>query len=315
MVVFKRSAINRDFYGYIFVSPFIIIFLIFIAYPIANTFWLSVTNSSMVGGLQGEFIGLNNFRTHFNNPMFFRSITNTWLIWISGFIPQMFFALLLAAMFTSTTFRIKGAGFFKAIYYLPNLLMPATIAALFASYLSIAGPFNQFLVGTGILEEGRNFLNFPLDSRITVVFLQWWMWFGQTAIVLAAGMTAVSPSYYESAMIDGANQIKMFFYITIPLLKPILLFVLVTSLAGGMQIFDIPFFLFNNGRGGLQGEVMTMNVYMNMVRTNSMGDVGLAAAVSVVLFFMSSIVAIGLFRLFRNKSEVPKKARKGGKAV
>ena len=306
----KRRSINKDHYGYIFIAPFIIVFIAFVMYPIANTFRLSFTDWQIMSALPGNFIGIDNFIQLFNSPMFFLALRNTWTLWFFTFIPQVAFALILAAMFTSSTFKLKGGGFFKAMYYLPNLFMPATVAALFNTYLSIFGPLNQFLVGMGFMEAPRHFLQFPMDARIVIIFLGWWMWFGQTAIVLSAGMTSISPTYYESAMVDGASQRRMFLGITLPLLRPILLFVLVTSLTGGLQAFDIPF-LITNGRGDPQGSIMTLNIFMNLRRASAMGDVGAAAAISVVLFIMSSASAAVLFRVFRDRSDDNPKIRKG----
>ena len=320
--MFRKSSVNKDHWGLFFIAPFVIIFLVFTLYPIANTFWMAFTDSNLVHpGMRGEFIGLGNFEMLWNSTMFRTAVSNTWLIWLSNFIPQMILALFLAAMFTSTTFKLKGTGFFKAMYYLPNLMMPVTIAALFSMYLDLHGPVNQFLVGTtGWMTEPRDFLIHIFDTRFTVIFLQTWLWFGQTAIVLVAGMTSISPSFYESALVDGASQVKMFFYITLPLLKPVLLFVLVTSLAGGMQMFEIPLLLTGDS-GPPQNSVLTVNMFMNNVRRFPAGMIGYAASVSVTLFFMSSFITLILFRLFRESSEereakkAAKRAKKRGGSV
>jgi len=301
----KKKAsrgINKDYMGYFFILPFVIAFLVFVLYPIAYTFWLSLTDTQLMSGVPGTFVGLDNFLALNNTPAFRLSVRNTWLLWILGFTPQLLFALVLAYMFTNSTMQLRGTGVFKAIYYLPNLLMPATVAALFAAYLTRFGPVNQLLISIGVIDDPIAFLNTPLWARTTVIFIGWWMWFGQTTIVLVAGMTAISPALYESAMLDGASQSKMFRLITLPLVKPILLFVMVTSLIGGLQNFDIPFLL-TNGRGDPQGSIMTMNIFMNLRRSSAMGDIGAAATVSVVLFFMSSIVALVLFGLFREKKD------------
>ena len=311
----KRSSskVTKDHWGLIFIIPFIVIFLGFSLWPIINTFYMSLTDAhiwTMSEPGSWEFLGFQNFTDLFGDPMFFRSMRNTWLLWIGNFIPQMILALVLAAMFTSSTFKLKGAGLFKAAYYLPNLMMPVTIAALFSTFLSLHGPVNQFLVGTlGILEDPRNFLSIATDTRIVVMFLQTWMWFGQTAIVLVAGMTSISPTYYESAMVDGASQVKMFFKITLPLLKPILLFVLVTSLVGGLQMFDIPMLL-AGPLGPPDQSVLTMNMFMNARRSHPSNALGSASSISVALFFMSSVVALILFRVFRDKDEPRSKRRK-----
>lgn len=300
----RKSAISKDYYGYIFMAPFIIIFLAFIMIPIFNTFYLSLTDARIRPGTWGgDFVGIANFIELLGEPMFQLAVRNTWMLWLFNFVPQMILALVLAAMFTSTTFKLKGTGFFKAAYYLPNLLMPVTIAALFQSFLGLLGPVNQVMVGTlGIWDTARNFLQNATDVRITVIFLQTWMWFGQTAIVLVAGMTAISPSLYESAMIDGASQAKMFFKITIPLLKPILLFVLVTSLVGGLHMFDIPHLLAGSF-GNPGNSVLTVNMLMNNRRGAPSLLLGNSAAISVLLFFMSSFVALVVFRLFRDPAE------------
>jgi len=300
----RKGSINKDYWGYIFIAPFLVVFIGFVLYPIYNTFWLAFSDSNLVSpGMRGEFIGLDNFRMLANSGMFRTAIVNTWLIWLTNFVPQMLLALILAAVFSSTTFKLKGTGFFKAIYYLPNLMMPVTIAALFSYFLEFHGPFNQFLVATtGLMSEQRDFLAHVFDTRFTVAFIQTWLWFGQTAIVLVAGMTSISPTFYESAMIDGASQFKMFLYITLPLLKPVLLFVLVTSLVGGLGMFDIPMLL-TGPRGAPNNSILTINMYMNNRRAFPAGMIGSAASISVVLFFMSSFVALILFRVFREPSD------------
>lgn len=299
----KSSAVNKDHYGYIFIAPFIIVFVTFILYPIFNTFRLSLTDANLMTGFQGDFVGIDNFTRLLNETMFRRAAFNTWMLWLFNFIPQMILALVLAAIFSNSTIKIRGKGLFKVMYYLPNLLMPVTVAAMFSAYLAVHGPLNQLLVGaTGLMAEPRNFLGSPFDTRVAVIFIQTWMWFGQTAIVLVAGMTSISPTYYESAMIDGAGQRKMFFHITLPLIKPILLFVLVTSLVGGLQMFEIPRML-TNAFGAPDHSILTMNMFMDLRRGFPAGAIGSAASISVVLFFMSSFVALILFKLLGERSE------------
>ena len=308
----KSSSLSKDYYGYIFLLPFMAVFAFFTAWPILNTFWLSLTNASILSGFTGTFIGFDNFTSLFAEQGFRDAVTNTWSLWMMNFIPQMALALVLAAMFASTTFKIKGAGFFKAIYYLPNILMPVTIAALFNQLLSVHGPVNSFMVGyTGIWADPRNFLAIPSDTRAIVAFIQTWIWFGQTAIVLVAGMTSISPSFYESAMIDGANQFKMFFLITLPLLKPVLIFVLVTSLVGGLMLFDVPLLL-SGQFGGPAGAVFTTQMFMNQRRQiiqPGVANIGHAAAVSVILFFMSSVIALVIFYLLRDRTDAELKKK------
>ncbi len=294
------NKMNKDHYGYFFIAPFLIVFLLFSFYPIVNTFYLSLTNTQLMSGQSGTFIGLQNFVKLFETPLFMKSVKTTWLIWLLNFIPQMGFALLLAVIFNNQRLKLRGVGIYKAIYFLPNLLMPAAVAALFSSFLSLYGPVNQVLMQLGLIDSAINYLSLPKYAIFTVAFIQWWMWFGQTTIVLFAGMTSISPTYYEAAMVDGASQFVMFRSITLPLLKPILVYTLVTSLVGGLQMFDIPFLL-TNGAGAPQGSIMTMNILMNMKRTSATGDIGAAATVSVMIFIMSSIVSVVIMKLLSEK--------------
>jgi multiple sugar transport system permease protein len=191
-------------------------------------------------------------------------------------------------------------GIWRTIFYLPNLLMPAAIAALFFSLFSFFGPVNQALVRSGVLAEPVQWLQNPAVARGLVIFIQWWMWFGATIIILMAGMTSISVSLYESAMIDGADEWKMFRWITLPLLKPILIYVFVTSLVGGMQMFDIPFLL-TDGRGSPSGSILTNNMLMYLKFSSAQGHIGAASAVGVAVFIMTSVIALGIFYFLREK--------------
>jgi multiple sugar transport system permease protein len=178
--------------------------------------------------------------------------------------------------------------------------MPAAVAALFFSLFSFYGPVNQFLVRFGLMPEARQFLQEVTVARGLVVFIQWWMWFGQTIIILMAGMTSIPVTLYEAAMVDGASSTQMFSRITLPLLKPILIYVFVTSLVGGMQMFDIPFLL-TDGRGSPSGSIMTNNILMYLKFSSSKGHIGAASSVGVLVFLMTSICALAIFYFMREK--------------
>jgi multiple sugar transport system permease protein len=251
---------------------------------------------------EANFIGLQNFERLFADDVFTTAVANTWKIWLLNFIPQIGIAMLLAVWFTDTRLKLRAVGTFRAIYFLPNLLMPAAVAALFFSLFSFYGPVNQFMVRSGILPEAMHYLQDPTITRALVVYIQWWMWFGQTVILVMAGMTAISLSLYESAMVDGANTWQMFSRITLPLLKPILIFIFVVSLVGGMQMFDIPYLL-TDGRGSPGGSIMTNNILMYLKFSSSRGHIGAASSVGVVVFIMTTIVALGIFFVLRDRDK------------
>ncbi|MCA9921614.1 MAG: sugar ABC transporter permease [Anaerolineales bacterium] len=290
---------NRDHYGYIFIAPFVIAFLIFGLYPVYNTLYLSFTDTTLLSK-EASFIGLQNFERLFADDVFMKAMKNTWLIWILNFIPQIGVAMLLSVWFTSVRLKLKAVGIWRTLFFLPNLLMPAAVAALFFSLFSFYGPVNQFMVRGGFLAEAMQFLQDATIARGLVVFIQWWMWFGQTIILLMAGMTSISVSLYESAMVDGASAMQMWRRITLPLLKPILIYVFVTSLVGGMQMFDIPYLL-TDGRGSPSGSIMTNNILMYLKFSSSKGHIGAASSVGVLVFIMTSACALGIFYFLRER--------------
>lgn len=295
----KKSKLRSNYYGYFFITPFIIAFLIFGLYPVYNTVALSFTNTTLMTS-QADFIGLKNFQRLFADDYFMTAVRNTWLIWILNFIPQMGVALLLSVWFTNARLNIKAVGVWRALFFLPNLLMPAAVASLFFSLFSYFGPVNQFMVQANLLPEAMQFLQDKAVTRGLVVFIQWWMWYGQTIIILMAGMTSIPLSLYEAAMVDGASAAQMFTRITLPLLKPILVYVFVTSLVGGMQMFDIPYLL-TDGRGSPGRSILTNNILMYTKFSSSQGHIGAASSVGVVIFIMTCICSLAIFYLLRDK--------------
>ena len=292
----KKSRFN---YGYFFVAPFIIGFLAFGLYPVYNTIALSFSDTTLMSA-KANFVGLANFKRLFADSVFMTAVKNTWLLWILNFVPQLGIALLLSVWFTSTRLKLKAVGVWRMLFYLPNLLMPAAIAALFFSLFSFYGPVNQFMVRAGFIPEAIDYLRNPTVARSLVVFIQWWMWFGQTTIILMAGMTSISVQVYEAALVDGATSFQMFRYITMPLIKPVTIYILVTSLVGGMQMFDIPMLL-TDGRGSPANSILTNNILMYMKFRSSKGHIGAAASVGVLVFIMTTICSLVIFYLLRDK--------------
>ncbi len=301
--MFKKIKHNQ--YGYLFITPFILAFLIFSLYPVLNTIFLSFTDRTLMSRTF-NITWFRNFQLLFADKTFITAVKNTWQLWLMNFIPQMVIAFLLAIWFTNTRLNLKGVGIWRMIFYMPNLMMASAVAALFFSLFSFYGPVNQFLVRSGFIPEAIDFIRRPAIMRGLVVFIQWWMWFGQTTILLMAAMTAISVSLYEAALVDGASTMQMFTHITLPLIKPVLIYVLVTSLVGGMQMFDIPYLL-TDGRGSPGNSILTNTINMYMKFHSSKGHIGAASAVGLVVFLMTSVVALLIFFLLREKHEQPEK--------
>jgi multiple sugar transport system permease protein len=193
-------------------------------------------------------------------------------------------------------------------------MMAAVVAALFFSLFSYYGPVNQILVRAGLIPDAIDYIRDGTVMRSLVVFIQWWLWYGQTIIILMAAMTSISVSVYEAALVDGANGWQMFRFITLPLIKPVMIYILVTSLVGGMQMFDIPYLL-TDGRGSPSNAILTNNILMYMKFRSSQGHIGAASSVGMMVFIMTSFVALLIFYLLRDKDAInAKKKMKGGRS-
>ncbi|KMK76954.1 carbohydrate ABC transporter permease [Alkalihalobacillus pseudalcaliphilus] len=287
-----------DNYGYLFILPFFIIFIIFSIYPIILTFYYSFTNYSGMGA--PDIIGLSNYARLLTDSYFVQAFYNTIYIWGINFFFQIVIALLLALLFSDIRLKLKGLGFFRAVFYLPNLITIASVALLFGILLGWHhGTINHLLLQLGLISEPINWLNNPTTARWSVALIGAWMWFGHTFIILMAGISGISKDYFESALIDGANRLQTFTKITLPLLKPILLYVLITSLIGGLQIFDLPM-LITDGLGSPEGSLNTMVLYLynQAFRYNNFGY---AAAVAYGLFLITVLFSYITFKsMYRN---------------
>lgn len=246
------------------------------------------------------FVGFDNYKDLINDKTFWKSVGNTWKIWLMNFIPQLIFGLVLAILLTQ--YKIKGAGFFRAVFYLPNLITVASMGVLFLALFDWqTGSVNNALVDLGILKEKVNWMSSPSFAQGITAFIQWLMWFGYSSILLTAGIAAIPDEVIESSVIDGANAWKRLTKITLPLLKPTMLYVMVTSLIGGMQIFDIPMTL-TKGSGEPSKSLMTMVLYLyNMAFKNN--DLPYGATISYGIFVIIIFFSLIFFKVIYGKEE------------
>ena len=299
----KTSKVVRyNKWGYIFLIPFITIYLIFNMIPLINTIYNSFFENYRQGIIQvgPNWVGLENYNTIFSNGDIPKYFSNTMIMWIFGFIPQIFLSLLLAAWFADTRLRIKASGFFKTVIYMPNLIMASAFAMLFFTLFSDSGPINSLLMQIGLISEPYKFLSHTISARGLVCFMNRLMWFGNTTILLMAGMLGIDSALFEAAQVDGATSTQVFFKITLPLLKPILIYVMITSLIGGLQMFDVPQIL-TNGEGNPVRTTMTMIMYLNKHLYSK--NYGLGGAMSVFLFIVTGILSLIVFRFTTKKED------------
>lgn len=314
----RRKSVDYGKYGYLFVAPFIIVYLIFQLWPLINTFYLSLFNYyTRQRRDYVEFYGFKNFLNVLGiskgeEAFAIKYLGNTLIMWVMNFIPQVLLSLLLAAWLTNTKVKLKGTGIFKVMVYMPNIITAASISVLFNAMFSQFGPITVTLVKMGWISDSFDFMKSVGGSRGIIAFMLFWMWYGNTTLLLISGVLGINPTLFEAADIDGATGGQKFRRITIPLLKPILVYVLVTSSIGGMQMYDIPAIFNVSTNGTLVGlpNDTTTTVAMYIMRLYE-SNLGKAATISVLLFIVTLIISLLFF--FSMRERKPKTRRvKGG---
>ena len=292
----KGKVVRYNKWGYIFLIPFIVVYIIFQLIPLCNTIYNSFFENYRSGLTQigPNFVGWKNFVTILTNGDLLTYTKNTLIMWIMGFIPQIIVSLLLGAWFSDPSLRLKGQRFFKTVIYLPNLIMASAFAMLFFTLFTDGGPVNSILINAGFLSSPFRFFSNVWSTRTLVAFMNFLMWFGNTTILLMAGMMGIDTSLFEAAQVDGATSTQIFFRITLPLLRPILLYVMITSLIGGLQMFDVPQIL-TNGTGDPARNTMTLIMFLNKHLFSK--NYGMGGALSVFLFIITGILSLIVFRI------------------
>ena len=296
----NHKAVSYNKWGYIFLIPFVVVYIIFQLIPLFTTIYNSFFENYMSGLKQigPTFVGLENYKALFSSGDIWKYLKNTMIMWVMGFVPQIFFSLLLGAWFSDTMLRLKGQRFFKTVIYLPNLIMASAFSMLFFALFSDGGPINTILVSLGIFKTPYKFFSHIWSTRWLVAFMNFLMWFGNTTILLMTGMLGIDTSLFEAADVDGATSTQVFFRITLPLLRPILIYVLITSLIGGLQMFDVPQIL-TNGTGDPMRNTMTLIMYLNKHLFSK--NYGMAGALSVLLFIITGVLSLIVFRFNRER--------------
>ena len=297
MVREKRAKAGKKIsyskWGYIFLIPFFATYFIFSFIPLVNTFYNSMFENYRSGLTQvgPNFVGLQNYASIFQSDLL-KYMGNTVILWIIGFIPQILISLLLAVWFADYRMRLKGSSFFKTVIYLPNVIMAASFAMLFFALFSDEGPMNNLLIKMGISDTPIRFLTTVWGTRGLVGLMNFMMWFGNTTILLMAAILGVDASLFEAASIDGAKSFQIFTKITMPIIKPIFIYVFITSLVGGLQMFDVPQVL-TNAKGTPDRTSTTLIMFLNNHLYSR--NYGMAGALSVILFIITAALSLMVF--------------------
>ncbi len=298
----KSKVVSYTKWGYIFLIPFFLVYTVFSLVPLISTVYYSFFEKYMaMGGLTQvgpNFVGIQNYISMLTSGELLKYTGNTLIMWVAGFIPQILVSLLLGVWFADTQIRLKGEQFFKTVIYLPNLIMASAFAMLFFTLFSDAGPVNNLLQAMG--GEGVRWLTYTWSTRFLVALMNFLMWFGNTTIMLMAGIMGIDTSLFEAANVDGANSMQVFTRITMPLLKPIFIYVLITSLIGGIQMFDVPQIL-TNALGSPNNTTMTLIMWLNKHLYSK--NYGTSGALSVILFVVTGILSFIIYRINTRQDE------------
>lgn len=309
----RRKSVNYAKYGYLFSLPFVLAFLVFSLYPIIYTTVIGFTDLKGLGKTTFKFLSnpFQNYQAVLKTVSFQKALVNTAIIWIINFIPQLLLALLLTAWFTNNRHKLRGQGIFKVMFYMPNIITAATVALLFYAMFGYPkGPVNDLLMSLGIIDSPYYFLIHKWPTRGIISFIQFWTWYGQTMIVFISGVLGINPELFEAADIDGASGPQTFLYVTLPCLKTIMLFTLVTSMIGGLQMFDIPRLL---NFGGPDQSTLTASMFIYDQAFSGSYMYNRASAASMILFAIIAVLSAILFYIMRDKDAIrlakEKKAR------
>lgn len=271
---------KRQKWAYLFITPFFLSFLTFSIYPIFYSLFISFHSYDPLT-LKMTPVSFANYSRLLQSNYFWDSVVNTVEIWLISIIPQLTIALILSLILNERW--VKGKNALRSIYYFPNLITPITIGMLFTLLFGYpGGTVNNLMTGLGLFPEAVNFRDTPILAKIVGGIAICWQNFGYNIIFITAGLHSISADVYEAAEVDGANAWQRTTKITMPLLRPIMLYIMITSIIGGLQIFDIPKMLFNGSNNNYATRTMVLYMYESAFQNWQFGY-GAAAAYTIAL--------------------------------
>ncbi|MDO5720772.1 MAG: sugar ABC transporter permease [Actinomycetaceae bacterium] len=272
---------------YLYIAPFFIIFAIVGLYPLLYTAFVATHEWHLLGG-QGAYVGTQNFSDVLEQPYFWQALRNTLSIFLLSSVPQVIMAVIIAAILDA---NLRAKTFWRMGVLLPYVVAPVAVSLIFAKvFADGSGVFNALLALINIEPIGWH--TNTLASHIAIATMVNFRWTGYNTLIVLAAMQAIPAELYEAAIVDGASRVRQFFSVTIPLLRPTLIFVIITSTIGGLQIFDEPRMFDTHGAGGPDRQWMTLTMYLYELGWGAQKNFGRAAAVAWLLFLL--IVVIGL---------------------
>ncbi len=286
---------------YLAISPFFVIFAVFGLFPVLFSLYLAFHRWNGLGEM--EFVGLDQFRFLVEDSTFWLALRNTFAIWFMSTVPTLCLALVIAAMLNST---VRFTSVYRIAYFVPNITSLVAVAIFFGAVFSTNfGLVNAFLQAVGL--PTAEWLTDPFGMKIAVASVMTWQWTGYNAIIYLAGMQAIPSDIYEAAKVDGAGPVQTFFRITVPMLRPIILFTVIVSTVNGLQSFTESQVLFgsnttlNPNTGGPGQGALTMVLYFYHQAFDNR-DFGYGAAIAWAVFLVIVLFAVINWRLVQRRA-------------
>ena len=277
---------------YLFCSPFLIFFMVFMVYPFCYMIYLSFTEWSGFG--DKIFIGFGNYRYLLTDKIFWQTIVNGFVIFFMHVPLMLFLALVFAVILNSRL--VKGKGLFRSLIYLPNITNVVAVSFVFLILFSSDGYINSLIVSMGF--DKVNFLATPFGARCIISGLVMWRWVGYNMLLMLAALQNISTDVIEAAKIDGASNLDMFFRITVPIIKPIIVFAAILSTTGTFSLISEPMLI----TGGNPNR-STLSTTLYLYNEGFQGfNFGYASAISVGYFILMCVLAVAQMK-FTNEKE------------
>jgi len=287
--------VRRNAWGYVFVSPWVILYLIFGLYPLVLSFFLTFFNYSFVNPENRAFVGVGNWVAGAGDALFWKGLYNIVLNQAVFITLKNGLGLVIAALL----FRITwGARLFRTIYFLPVITSTVVLMTIGDNLASPGGPIQRWMLDVGILSQPSFWKTHETLPMIVIALINTWKWFGISTVILLAGMYGIDPRLYEAAAVDGATGWDMFRRITLPLLRPQLFFLLVVDVINGLQMFTEVFSIGFNVYGGIHNQAITPVLYL-YAQAFDRANVGYASTLGLLLAFLIAALTALQFKFVR----------------
>lgn len=283
----------KNITGWMFVTPALVLMGIFMIYPILWSLWMSFQTGK---GVRTKFGGFDNIVRLANDPIFLKALFNT-MTFLAIQVPIMIFlAIIMASLLNKS--NLWARGWFRTAIFLPCVTSLVAYSILFKSMFGIDGVVNQTLMFIGIVDDPIGWLTDPFWAKTLIIISITWRWTGYNMIFYLSAMQNIDSSIYEAARIDGISAWRRLISLTIPMMKPVILFTTVTSTIGTLQLFDE---VNNLTQGGPSDSTLTLSLYIFNLTFKFMPSYGYAATVSYVIVFIVVILAFLQFRVSRDR--------------